>query len=99
MLEEEDAMNRNTEMQAGTFCQSPEKGSREFSISGTGGGRVPSPWKRCSLAILCVLCGVAGALANGFTTYYVDAVNGNDANDGSSWDLAKQTIQNAVDNI
>jgi len=37
--------------------------------------------------------------ANGFPTYYVDAANGNDANDGSSWATAKQTIQNAVDNI
>lgn len=46
-----------------------------------------------------VLLMALSAWGNGYSTYYVDAANGNDANDGGSWATAKQTIQNAVDNI
>ena len=58
-----------------------------------------NPWNTAWAFLLCFLALVSGALANGYSTYYVDAANGDDANDGGSWEQAKQTIQNAVDNI
>ena len=33
----------------------------------------------------------------GWTTYYVDGTNGNDANNGLRWETAFKTIQHAVD--
>ncbi len=59
----------------------------------------PTLGKRILAVFLLEASAVSGAWANGFSEYYVDALNGNDANDGGSWATAKQTIQNAVDNI
>ena len=33
----------------------------------------------------------------GWTTYYVDGTNGNDANNGLRWETAFKTIQHAID--
>ena len=82
-----------------TGFQGAEHRVEHFSRIGEIGENIFRGWKSGLAAALCMLCGATGALANGYPIYYVDAVNGSDANDGGSWATAKQTIQDAVNNI
>ncbi|NCD34748.1 MAG: hypothetical protein EOL87_15200, partial [Spartobacteria bacterium] len=79
--------------------QSLELLLKKVPTIGTFSKKSSNHWKTGLAVSLCLFCAVSGAWANGFTTYYVDGVNGSDLNDGGSWATAKKTIQNAVDNI